>query len=99
MLKVSIAVDIYNADEEQISRFEAALASRQWVRLPGPSNSFGTLIQGSASDSDVVDTAEADVTQSAELAGIYEWSGVCLLSTPLSEDGSQKGIQEPLCPA
>ena len=89
MFKLSIAVDLYNADEEQVLTFETQLANKRWVKLPGPANSFGTLVQGSASDSAMVETAEEDVTQSAEFAGIYDWDGVCLLSAPPSEDDPQ----------
>ncbi len=84
-LKVLVAVELHNADDEQITEFEAELASKQWVRFPGEDKNYCTLIEGPATDADVIETAEADVTLSAEVAGIYKWDGVCLLSSPISD--------------
>lgn len=75
-----VTVKVADADERQHREFDREMARRSWAPLPGHAWTWCTEVFGSATDRDAVAEAEADVTWSAEAAGVYSWDAVCVIA-------------------
>ena len=84
-MNVLLSVDLFDADDKQRADFDFQIAECQWAKVENGDNTYCTTVTGARSDQDVVQTAQADVSQSARAAQIAGWDGVCVLSDECDE--------------
>ncbi len=79
-LKVILSIQLRNADRRQRRVFGNEMEKRQWARFSEKGTAYCTEIHGLGCDADALPTIEADVTECAEKACVYDWDGMCLVS-------------------
>ena len=75
-----LTVDLLEAEIDHWMRFDAAMASRQWVKFPNIGSAFCTIVEGSPTDQEIIDQSSQDVEEAAKAANVLVWSGVCVVS-------------------
>lgn len=74
-----VVINFHNAHQTLRNCFGQLLQLEQWTRFPGVPNAYCTTFLSDASDEDLVEQAESDMSSAAISAGIEEWDACCFL--------------------
>lgn len=74
-----IVINFYDAHQSLRNTFAKLIQLEQWARFPGIPNAYCTTFVSDASDEDLVEHAESDMSSAAIAAGIEEWDACCVL--------------------
>ena len=80
-LKVLVTVEFVGMYKLRRREFGVEMSKRNWVRFPSSisTNVYCVEFPDLGSDPEAIATAEADITEAAEAAGVHNWEAVCVV--------------------
>lgn len=82
MIHVLLSINLHDAIPPQRELFDVEMIKRNWARHPEVDDAYWAAFPQPASEPEVVEASEIEVTQALEAAGIMDWDGMCITAEP-----------------